>query len=709
MPHRPAQPGIDPRRRRPDALDQPAENDAVGFGQPRFELAVDVKMRARRFRPPHHAVGEGGLEHIGIIAELHHQAARLLLGEQIVERRRQRRALRALEDDGDAVLIAMTARSALRDGAAPVRRNHTALTRPCFPAAPAPSAALRSAPAPDRVRRPSSFARGSERVQRGGLPAPKLSAARRGNDRSRAPGRRFRPAAACRAAAPVRASRWRASARRARRRAGTADASAAPATSAAPAPSPAASAARRAKMPADVSISASPPESSNSRFQRPSAAITRRASARSGVTSAADLFRCRASRIATAIASASISGLGASTTASFVMPPAKSSAETSGSASRSCHCAVALDGRIVSDTSTSRPMRRRRAENFDIAALDAEAIQQRVHRELRMVRGGLRGELALRVPDAADQSARRPRRDRCRAPAAPPRPAAGWRRRAGISRSPASSRSSPPRSPGRHDARSGARLRPRSGRSRRAAGSIRPISCRCPATPCARCRRNSSECCQYWSSWSGTSLSSAFQSTPRVTMSSISRARSSASASVEAGPPTTSGAAPIAGLICFAHAATRCASVSRRSQFAEPRRNVERRHAAELVGLPRTPVRPRRCRRAPRCAAGSPRRSSARRERSPAPAVRRAGSADRASPAPAVRGSLRASKPSTSRPSTSAAMTVRRNGAETGTLKTRMGCLIRGQAQYGMGGYRGRSLGSGLLYCAYRRPRAYEP
>ena len=87
MAHRPAQPGIDPRRRRPYAFDQPAKNDAVGFGQPRFELAVDVQLRARRFRPPHHAIGIGGLEHIGVVAELDHQAARLLLGKQIVERR----------------------------------------------------------------------------------------------------------------------------------------------------------------------------------------------------------------------------------------------------------------------------------------------------------------------------------------------------------------------------------------------------------------------------------------------------------------------------------------------------------------------------------------------------------------------------------------------------------------------------------------------
>ncbi|MDW3543865.1 hypothetical protein NQ420_27730, partial [Escherichia coli] len=42
----------------------------------------------------------------------------------------------------------------------------------------------------------------------------------------------------------------------------------------------------------------------------------------------------------------------------------------------------------------------------------------------------------------------------------------------------------------------------------------------------------------------------------------------------------------------------------------------------------------------------------------------------------------------TSRPSTNAEMTVRRNGTETGTLKTRMSCLIRSGANIGSGGHR---------------------
>ena len=58
------------------------------------------------FRPPHDAVAERGLEHFRIVAELDHQAAWRLAAEQIVERGRQRRSLRAFEADRDAVLVA---------------------------------------------------------------------------------------------------------------------------------------------------------------------------------------------------------------------------------------------------------------------------------------------------------------------------------------------------------------------------------------------------------------------------------------------------------------------------------------------------------------------------------------------------------------------------------------------------------------------------
>ena len=48
MAHRPAQPGIDPRRRRPHALDQPAEDDAVGFAS----TALRVDRRYADARSP---------------------------------------------------------------------------------------------------------------------------------------------------------------------------------------------------------------------------------------------------------------------------------------------------------------------------------------------------------------------------------------------------------------------------------------------------------------------------------------------------------------------------------------------------------------------------------------------------------------------------------------------------------------------------------
>ena len=280
----------------------------------------------------------------------------------------------------------------------------------------------------------------------------------------------------------------------------TADASAAPAGSAAPV--------RLPRLPPQAARKCRPacPSARRRRNRRSrdssgrAPPITRRASARSGVTSAADLSRCRASRIATAIASASISGLAASMTARLSMPP------------RDLLDDIGLRpaaGAIARSRSTAASPRRpaprgraaRAAQDFDVAALDAEARQQRVHRELRMVGCRRRGEFPLRVPDAADrlpgvvveigiEPRQHHRALRQRA-----------RRRGGILRSPASIRSSPPRSPGRRDARVSRAASASIRRSRRAAGSILSISgkMRRPR-PRARSCRNSSECCQYWSS-----------------------------------------------------------------------------------------------------------------------------------------------------------------------------------------------------------------
>ncbi len=106
VPHRPAEPGIDPRRRRPDALDQPADDDAVGLHQARFQRAVDLQARARLVPPPHRAVAECGLEHVGIVGQRHHQSAGRAAAQEIVEGAGEREAFALLEGERNALLVA---------------------------------------------------------------------------------------------------------------------------------------------------------------------------------------------------------------------------------------------------------------------------------------------------------------------------------------------------------------------------------------------------------------------------------------------------------------------------------------------------------------------------------------------------------------------------------------------------------------------------
>ncbi len=135
VPHRPAQPRIDPRRRRPHALDESAEDDAIGFRQPRFELAVDLQMRIGVLRPPHHAVGERGLEHFGDSRRAEPPARSASVRRAVRRRRRQAPIPGCPRTPRRRRPGRMKARSSPRSGAAPVRRNHTASTSPCSPAA----------------------------------------------------------------------------------------------------------------------------------------------------------------------------------------------------------------------------------------------------------------------------------------------------------------------------------------------------------------------------------------------------------------------------------------------------------------------------------------------------------------------------------------------------------------------------------------------
>ena len=118
-------------------------------------------------------------------------------------------------------------------------------------------------------------------------------------------------------------------------------------------------------------------------------------------------------------------------------------------------------------------------------------------------------------------------------------------------------------------------------------------------------------------------------------------------------------------------------------QAVEGRRQFERVRRSVRTPPAQRSVRLRRCRPVPPAAAGSQPRCSAPRETRRARAAWRGASAGRLSREPVLR-LLPASNPSTSLPSTSAAMTVRRKGAEAGTLKTCMRGPIRRPAYHGM-------------------------
>ena len=213
-----------------------------------------------------------------------------------------------------------------------------------------------------------------------------------------------------------------------------------------------------------------------------------------------------ASRSATAIASASSSALAASITAML------SSAASAWAAKSALRQALLpkLAGRGGPQRLRSKAfaaMRRRRGASVDHASRTMPMLlQQRRHGELRMaVRGfGCR----RRRRRSASRSLRR---DRCRDRAAPARRAAAWRWWRAVSRSPGSSRSSLPRSPGRCWSRA-AWLRPRS-----ACRGARPARCDpFPSRSAGQCRADESSgsrsvCSQYLSISSGTSSSSRSQ------------------------------------------------------------------------------------------------------------------------------------------------------------------------------------------------------
>ena len=363
-------------------------------------------------------------------------------------------------------------------------------------------------------------------------------------------------------------------------------------------PPMAACAASRANRPAGVSASGSPPESSTATCQRASAASTRRASSRSGVTRAAVLpAASSASRSAIAMASASSSALAASINES---PASAASAWAAKAASpvRARHRSVAAAGRKASDANRSRPC----GAGMPSVSTASRAMPMRVSSACMANCGwpatgiaSWRSAKAWPAISAQDASSRL-----VSSPGSTTAPR-GSLATAAISAAVAGMEPVEPATitgPRLCASRAASAL---SKASRRSVASLAPRSARIAGQAVRAILRNSSVSCQYRSRWSGTKSSRRSQDTPRVVMSSIRRARSSASASAAAGWPAISGASPGTcgtspgpGQHQSASAGA-AAAPARRALAADraPRRRLRRRRRA------RTRCRPRRRPRSP--------------------------------------------------------------------------------------------------------------
>jgi len=242
----------------------------------------------------------------------------------------------------------------------------------------------------------------------------------------------------------------------------------------------------------------------NRDFQRVSAAITRRASAAVRGHQRRRFF-ADASPRAFAVAMGKrfdFRDFSASTTCERSFMPLEILSAISGCFSRSCHCAVAVEGRIASDTSTSRPCGAGARIIPTSLRLMPKPLQQRVHRELRMVRCGHGGEFPLAVQNACRFPCHA---SSSRSVSSPGSTTAPWRQRCYRVKEFRGRRHRAGRAGGDHRSimmRGETRgFPPRSAGSRRA-GRLDP--CRSPRDDPARAFARSSgiraSTCQYWSS-----------------------------------------------------------------------------------------------------------------------------------------------------------------------------------------------------------------
>ena len=105
-PHRPAEPGIAARFRRPARFVQSAEHDAVDRLKARFERTVDVHAHVAHFRAAYDAVTDGRMKHFDVVAGGQRKAGSGRRRDDVLEGARQRHAVVIVECGGDAVGIA---------------------------------------------------------------------------------------------------------------------------------------------------------------------------------------------------------------------------------------------------------------------------------------------------------------------------------------------------------------------------------------------------------------------------------------------------------------------------------------------------------------------------------------------------------------------------------------------------------------------------
>ena len=92
--HRPAQPGVHARVRRPNAFDESTDNDAIKAHKAGFERAINAHAMART-RTAHDAIGDGGQEQLSVIGRRNAKIRGCRLLRDVLQRRGERRPIGA--------------------------------------------------------------------------------------------------------------------------------------------------------------------------------------------------------------------------------------------------------------------------------------------------------------------------------------------------------------------------------------------------------------------------------------------------------------------------------------------------------------------------------------------------------------------------------------------------------------------------------------